>query len=71
MECPTAGLQIGTVGSVLAILVAGHLAGVYGNLRRRERVLPEVVIGAGLTVLLLLVLLLSPEDGKAFIYFQF
>jgi alginate O-acetyltransferase complex protein AlgI len=63
--------QIATVLAVLAVLAAGHLAGTIGDLRRRERLLPAGVVGAGLTVLLLLVLLFSPENGKAFLYFQF
>jgi alginate O-acetyltransferase complex protein AlgI len=63
--------QVGTVLAVLGVLAAGHVVGARGDLRRRERVLPEAVLGGALAALLLLVLLLSPEDGKAFIYFQF
>ncbi len=65
------GPQLWTVGVVLAVLAAGYLLGAFANLSRRERQLPAPVMGAALTGLLLLVLLLSPEDGKAFIYFQF
>lgn len=63
--------QIWMVGVILAVLVLGHIVGAGVNLARRERAMPEVVMGALLTGLLLLVLLLAPGDGKAFIYFQF
>jgi alginate O-acetyltransferase complex protein AlgI len=63
--------QVWAVGAILAVLGAGHVLGALGNLGRRERVLPEVVMGAALAGLLLLVLILAPEGGKAFIYFQF
>jgi len=63
--------QIWTVGVILAVLLAGHVLGASINLARRERVLPEAVMGAVLTGLLLLVLMLAPDESKAFIYFQF
>jgi alginate O-acetyltransferase complex protein AlgI len=63
--------QVWKVGLILATLAAGHWVGACGHLGRRERILPEVAIGAALAVLLLLVLLLAPDDGRAFIYFQF
>ena len=63
--------QIWTVGVILAVLVAGHALGAFIDLTKRERVLPEVVMGAVLTGLLLLVLMLAPDESKAFIYFQF
>jgi alginate O-acetyltransferase complex protein AlgI len=63
--------QVWLVGVILAVVAAGHLAATWIDWRRRERLLPDVVMGAGLAALLLLVLLLAPDDGKAFIYFQF
>jgi alginate O-acetyltransferase complex protein AlgI len=63
--------QIWMVGAVVAVVVMGHLVGALANVARWERTLPELAMGAGLTVLLLLILLLSPENGNAFIYFQF
>jgi hypothetical protein len=36
-----------------------------------DRGLPAPVLGTALAVLLLLILILLPEDSKAFIYFQF
>jgi alginate O-acetyltransferase complex protein AlgI len=73
---PTAGnslaaAQVATTAVILVILVLGHLIGALVDLRRWERAMPEMTLGAALTVLLLLVLLLSPENGNAFIYFQF
>jgi alginate O-acetyltransferase complex protein AlgI len=65
------GAQTWTVAAVLIVLLAGHVLGTMGDLKRRERRLPEFVVAGALTALLLLVLLLAPEDGKAFIYFQF
>jgi alginate O-acetyltransferase complex protein AlgI len=60
-----------TVSLVLAAVVLGHLIGTLGELRIRERRLPAFVVAGALAALLLCVLLLAPEDGKAFIYFQF
>jgi alginate O-acetyltransferase complex protein AlgI len=54
----------------LACIVIGHLIGL-APLGRLERRLPAPVLGALLACLLLAAQLLVPEDGKAFIYFQF
>jgi alginate O-acetyltransferase complex protein AlgI len=64
------GGQVGAVAAVGAALAVGHWLGAAG-LPRRQRALPEAVVGGSLALLLLLLLLLAPEDGKAFIYFQF
>jgi hypothetical protein len=56
---------------VVLALVLGHLLGTIGKMRLRERALPEFAVGGAMTVLLLLILLLAPETGNAFIYFQF
>jgi hypothetical protein len=55
----------------LAAVLAGHLAGELLNLRRIERRLSAPALTAVLASLWLLTLLLLPEDGKSFIYFQF
>ena len=73
---PTAGQvlsegQLWKVAIVLVLLVVGHSIHVLVDLRRRERALPDVAVGAVLTALLLMALVLSPEKSQAFIYFQF
>ena len=65
------GAQVWMVATILAVLVLGHLIGALVEVKRWERVVPEMALGAGLTALLLLILLLAPENGNAFIYFQF
>jgi alginate O-acetyltransferase complex protein AlgI len=60
-----------TVISAVALVFLGHLAGTFVDLRKLERRLPEAVLGTALAGLLLLALVLLPETGKVFIYFQF
>jgi len=55
----------------LACILVGHVIGGLTPLGRLERRLPAPVLGALLACLLLAAQLLVPEDGKAFIYFQF
>ena len=76
LAVPTAGsaLEPGLAGAAVACLaavLAGHLAGELLNLRRIERRLSAPALTAVLASLWLLTLLLLPEDGKSFIYFQF
>ena len=63
--------QVLTVVACLAVLFAGNLAGTVLPIQRIERRLPAPALAATLAGLLLLTLVLLPEDGKAFIYFQF
>jgi alginate O-acetyltransferase complex protein AlgI len=55
----------------LGVLFAGHLAGALLDVKRVERRLPAPALAAALAGLLLLTLVLFPEDGRSFIYFQF
>ena len=64
-------LSLTTVLGVLAIVFVGHLAGTFLDTRKWERRLPAPALGMGLAALVLLIFLFIPEDGKAFIYFQF
>jgi hypothetical protein len=73
---PTAGIglregQMWKVGVVLTMLIIGHAIPHLIDLRRRERVAPEFALGAAMTAMLLLALVLSPAGSQAFIYFQF
>jgi alginate O-acetyltransferase complex protein AlgI len=73
---PSAGiglteLQMWNFGFIAAVVATGHALGTLVDLRRRERVLPAPVLGASLAALLVLALLLMPENAQAFIYFQF
>jgi alginate O-acetyltransferase complex protein AlgI len=73
---PTGGLELAPpdvlVVLVVVLAVFGeHLLGTLVNVKRAERRLPAPVLGATLAGLLLLALFFLPEDGKAFIYFQF
>ena len=64
-------LALTTVLGILAIVFLGHLAGTFLDTRRWERWLPAPALGMGLAALVVLIFLFFPEDGKAFIYFQF
>jgi len=73
---PTSGIRLApdSVRLVLACLTAvfaGHLIGTLVNLRRLEQRLPAAVAGTVLGLSVVLYLLLLPQDGKGFIYFQF
>jgi alginate O-acetyltransferase complex protein AlgI len=53
------------------LLFAAWLIALRIDLRDWERRWPAAALGVALAVLLLLAQILTPEDGKAFIYFQF
>lgn len=55
----------------LSLLLAGWLASVLLDLKRLERRIPAPVLGFVLAGAFVLAQILMPEDGKAFIYFQF
>jgi hypothetical protein len=76
MFLPTSGLELAplaacTVVAAVSCVLLGHVLGTFVDLRKVEARLPEFALGAGLATLFLLGLLLLPESGKAFIYFQF
>jgi alginate O-acetyltransferase complex protein AlgI len=64
---PLAVLVIGCV----ALTLLGHTLGTRIDMIRMERRLPAPVMGAALAGLLLLAMVLFPEGGRTFIYFQF
>lgn len=73
---PTTGIQLdlasrALVVACLALVLCMHLLGTFVAVGRIERRLPAPVLGTVLALLLLLSLLLMPEDGSTFIYFQF
>jgi alginate O-acetyltransferase complex protein AlgI len=73
---PTSGLELEladllTVLAIVTLVFAGHAIGTWVNLKKVERRTPAPALAMGLAGLLLLILLLVPEDAKAFIYFQF
>ena len=61
---------VGAVG-LLALVFVCHLFGTFVDVKKLERRLPAPALGSALAVMLLAALVLMPEDGKAFIYFQF
>ncbi len=72
----TAGKVLAPVDAqvVLACLIAmfvGHLFGTFRWVRKLEQQLPAPIAGATLALALTLYLVLLPQDGKGFIYFQF
>jgi alginate O-acetyltransferase complex protein AlgI len=76
MAWPTEGVELSRTAAAivllcLAVTLAGHLLGSRINVIRFERRLPAPVMGAALACLLALGLVLLPEGGRAFIYFQF
>jgi alginate O-acetyltransferase complex protein AlgI len=64
------GVQALAVGC-LALTLVGHLLGTRLDMIRFERRLPAPIMGAALAGLLALGMVLFPEGGRAFIYFQF
>lgn len=52
-------------------MILGHIAGSLKLVRRYQDHVPEPIWGALLAGFLALAMILLPEDGKAFIYFQF
>ncbi|MCC6424549.1 MAG: MBOAT family protein [Phycisphaerales bacterium] len=57
--------------TALGVLLVAHLIGTFVNIKKIERRLAAPILGAGLAAALVIAQLLSPEDVKAFIYFQF
>jgi hypothetical protein len=73
---PVAGIALepqvsALVAAILALVLAAHVLATFVDLPRAARRLPAPVLGALLAIGLLLVQLLSPAEGGAFIYFQF
>jgi alginate O-acetyltransferase complex protein AlgI len=76
MLWPTSGRHLGHTTTALALAcmaatLAGHLSGEWVPWQRVQRRLPAPVLGGAMVALLLLVQLLMPATGKAFIYFRF
>jgi alginate O-acetyltransferase complex protein AlgI len=65
---PTA-FTFGLAGLLFMLLC--YLIATFVNVRRVERWVPAPVLGTAMAVVFLLSQVLMPEDGKAFIYFQF
>jgi alginate O-acetyltransferase complex protein AlgI len=73
---PTAGQVLDPTLTVailacLAAVLAGHLIGGFADLKKLERRLSAPALATTLATMAVLALLLLPEDGKAFLYFQF
>lgn len=76
MITPTAGMSLSDpqkwlVLMAIAAMIIGHAAGARRWVPRLEQRLPEPAWALGLTAFWLLCLLLLPESGQTFIYFQF
>ncbi len=56
---------------LVAVMAVCHLLAVTGSWKRWAVRLPSPVLGFGYAAILTLALLLAPDSGKAFIYFQF
>ena len=55
----------------LAVLAIGHFVTATGLWRRVSVRIPAPALGAAYAVFLNIALLLAPDSGKTFIYFQF
>jgi alginate O-acetyltransferase complex protein AlgI len=76
MAWPTEGAALARSSAVLAVgcvalTLIGHLLGSRIDVIRAERRVPVPVMASALALLLALGLLLVPEGGRTFIYFQF
>jgi alginate O-acetyltransferase complex protein AlgI len=67
----SAPLQGLSLWCLLAVLAACHAAAVTGWWRQVSVRLPAPALGAAYAVALNLALVLAPDAGKTFIYFQF
>jgi alginate O-acetyltransferase complex protein AlgI len=56
---------------LVALMAVCHFLALTGSWKRWAVRLPAPVLGFGYATLLTLALLLAPDSGKAFIYFQF
>lgn len=65
---PLQGLSLWVL---LAVLIVAHAVTARGLWRRLSVHLPAPVLGVGYAIVLNLTLLLAPDGGKTFIYFQF
>ena len=73
---PTAGAQLDLVSTLLVlnalgVLFAGHMVGTFLDVRWIWRRWPAPALGGAMALLLLLALLLLPQEASGFIYFQF
>jgi alginate O-acetyltransferase complex protein AlgI len=66
--CPMQGLSLWVL---IAVLAVGHWVGSRGLWRRWHERVPAPVLGTAYAVALNFALLLAPDGGKTFIYFQF
>jgi alginate O-acetyltransferase complex protein AlgI len=64
-------LAVSVFWFAVAMLVIGHLFTAEGWWRRMAPRLPPVALGWGYATVLIMTLILAPEPGKTFIYFQF
>jgi alginate O-acetyltransferase complex protein AlgI len=76
MAWPTEGAELARLPMAvallcLALMIAGHLLGSRIDMIRLERRIPAPIMGSALAGLVALGLVLLPEGGRAFIYFQF
>ncbi len=62
-----------TVGfyAILLVVAGAHLFGATGGWRKFSYRLPGPALGMSYSMVILLSMLLTPDSGKAFIYFQF
>jgi alginate O-acetyltransferase complex protein AlgI len=63
--------ELRVVIAVVGAVLCGHLIGTFVDLGRLEQRLPEFAVTTALACLLVVTLVLLPETGSAFIYFQF
>jgi alginate O-acetyltransferase complex protein AlgI len=76
LAVPTSGLVLepalmASATALVALVLLGHVVAGAFAWGRWERQAPAVAVGAALAALLVAALLLRPEDGSGFIYFQF
>ncbi len=64
-------LNLVSIACMLTIVAMGHWLAVRGGWRGAFDRVPAVVLGSFLAIAMTLVLILTPDSGKAFIYFQF
>lgn len=64
-------LHDGGLWYTVAVVAVAHLIGSYGWWKPLKERLPAPALGFGYAAVLTLTLLLAPDNGRAFIYFQF
>jgi D-alanyl-lipoteichoic acid acyltransferase DltB (MBOAT superfamily) len=64
-------IHLTNIGILIGVVALGHWLGNSGRWRQAFEAIPGTMLGFALAVAMTVVLILTPDAGKVFIYFQF